>query len=57
LEDLLINTCLKRRIRERAIRDYQMGEQQNPPQPFNVAPTYLQGKLTFNLDDYGKKAA
>ena len=21
-----------------------------------IAPTYLQSKLTFNLDDYGKKA-
>ena len=37
LEDLLISPYLKRRIRRRAIRDYQMGEHQNPPYPFNVA--------------------
>jgi hypothetical protein len=42
LENLLGNPCMKRRIRMRAIRDYQMGEQQNPPHPFNVAPTKSQ---------------
>ena len=36
LENLLVSTCIKRRIRSRAIRDYQMGEHQNPPHPFNV---------------------
>jgi hypothetical protein len=42
LENLLGSPCNKRRIRRRAIGDYQMGEHQNPPHPFNVAPTYLQ---------------
>jgi hypothetical protein len=42
LENLLGSPCIKRRIRRRAIGDYQMGEHQNPPHPFNVAPTYLQ---------------
>jgi hypothetical protein len=32
-------------------------ERQKPPCTFNVAPTNLQCKLTFNLDDYGKKAS
>jgi len=31
LENLLVSTCIKRSIRRRAIRDYQMGEHQNPP--------------------------
>ena len=42
MEDLLRTPYLKRRIRRRAIRDYQTGEYQNSPYPFNVAPTYLQ---------------
>jgi hypothetical protein len=42
LENLLGSPCIKRRIRRRVIRDYQMGEHQNPPHPFNVPPTYLQ---------------
>jgi hypothetical protein len=41
LENLLGGPCIKRRIRRRAIRDYQMGEHKNPPYPFNVAPTIL----------------
>jgi len=41
LENLLGGPCIKRRIRRRAIRDYQMREHQNPPHPFNVAPTNL----------------
>jgi hypothetical protein len=57
LENLLGGPCIKRRIRRRAIRDYQMGECQNASYSFNVAPTYLQCKLTLNLDDYGKKAS
>ena len=38
LENLLVSPDLKRRIRSRAIRDYQIGEYQNSPYPFNVAP-------------------
>jgi len=39
LENLLASPCLKRRIRERAIRDYLRGEHKNPPSSFNFAPT------------------
>jgi len=39
LENLLGSPYLKRRIRRRAIRDYQIGEYQNSPYPFNIAPT------------------
>jgi len=49
LENLLVSTCIKRSIRRRAIRDYQMGEHQNPPHPFNVAPTTLQNQLVQKL--------
>jgi len=35
LENLLASPCIKRRIRKRAIRDYQIGECQNSPYPFN----------------------
>jgi len=35
LENLLASPCIKRRIRRRAIRDYQIGECQNSPYPFN----------------------
>jgi len=52
LENLFVSTCLKRRIRGRAIRDYQMGEHQNPPHPFNVAPTIIQQRILFIVDDY-----
>jgi hypothetical protein len=41
LENLLGSPCIKRRIRRRAIRDYQMGEHKNPPYSFYVAPTNL----------------
>jgi hypothetical protein len=37
LENLLGSPCIKRRIRGRAIRDYQMGEHKNPSHPFNVS--------------------
>jgi hypothetical protein len=36
LQNILVSPYLKRRIRERAIRDYLRGEHQNPPYPFNV---------------------
>jgi hypothetical protein len=42
LENLLGSPCIKRRIRRRAIRDYQTGEHKNSPHPFNVPPTSLQ---------------
>jgi hypothetical protein len=35
LKNLLVTPYLKRRIRRRAIRDYQTGEYQNSPYPFN----------------------
>jgi hypothetical protein len=33
--NLLVSPYLKRIIRRRAIRDYQIGERQNSPYPFN----------------------
>jgi len=38
LENLLGSPCIKRRIRTRAIRDYQAVEHKNSPHPFNVPP-------------------
>ena len=35
LKNLLVSTCITRRIRRRAIRDYEIGECQNSPYPFN----------------------
>jgi len=57
LENLLVSTCIKRRIRRRAIRDYQMGEHQNPPHPFNVAPTKSEDYATLKVGDYELKPA
>jgi hypothetical protein len=57
LENLLGSPCIKRRIRRRAIRDYQIGEHQNPPHPFNVAPTSLQSKIILKVNDYRLKCA
>jgi len=52
LENLLGSPYLKRRIRRRAIRDYQIGEYQNSPYPFNIVPTSLQSETTLRVDDY-----
>jgi len=38
LENLLGSPCIKRRIRRRAIMDYQTVEHKNSPHPFNVPP-------------------
>ena len=35
LKNLLVSTCITRRIRRRAIRDYQIGECQNSACQFN----------------------
>jgi hypothetical protein len=40
LENLLGSSCIKRRIRRIAIRDYQMGEYQKPSYPFNDVTYY-----------------
>jgi hypothetical protein len=37
------------------MRDYRGGEHQNSPYSFNVAPTYLQDRLTLGIEDYGLK--
>jgi hypothetical protein len=55
LENLLVNHCLKRRIKRRPIRGYRIGEYQNHPAPFNVAPTYLQWRVNSGVDDYRRK--
>jgi hypothetical protein len=52
LGNLLVSPFLKRRIRERPIRDYQMGEYQNSPYSFNVAPTNVQLKIDTKVADY-----
>jgi hypothetical protein len=48
LENLLGSPCIKRRIRRRAIWDYQMGEHKNPSHPFNVAQV-ITGNLVQEL--------
>ena len=53
LKNLLGSPCIKRRIGRRAIKDCQMGEQQNPPYPFNVAPTSRDSGTNPEVDDYG----
>jgi hypothetical protein len=52
LENLLISPCLKRRIRRRVIRDYRVGEHQNHPYPFNVAPTESEGYSLPEVIDF-----
>jgi hypothetical protein len=52
LEQLLVNSCLKRRIRGRAKKDYWGGEHQNPPFPFNIAPTTIQPRSYLRTEDY-----
>jgi len=52
LKNLLVSTCFTRRIRRRAIRDYQTGEYQNSPHPFNVPPTSLHPEIIPGAEDY-----
>jgi hypothetical protein len=52
LENLFVSTCIKRRIRRRAIRDYRRGEHKNPPYSFNVAPTTVQLGYLPIVEDY-----
>ena len=56
LENLPVSISIKRRIRRRAIKDYQMGEHQNPPHPFNVSPTNRCSTMTSWAADYGLKS-
>jgi len=55
LENLFISPSLKRRIGERAMRDYRRGEHQNPPCSLNVSTT-LRSKLSCEIEDYEQKA-
>jgi hypothetical protein len=55
LENLLGSSCIKRRIRRRAIRDYQIGEYQNSPHSFNVAPTSPYLNMLIGVHDYQRK--
>ncbi|MCJ7785487.1 MAG: hypothetical protein MUP41_16270, partial [Desulfobacterales bacterium] len=55
--DLLVSSCFKGRIRRRTIRDYQTGERQNSPHPFNVAPTSPQISSLRQIADYHLKAS
>jgi hypothetical protein len=47
LENLLVSYCPERRIKRRAVRDYQRGERQKPPYPFNVAPAKVVDGLSI----------
>jgi hypothetical protein len=57
LENLLVNHCLKRRIKRRPIRGYWIGEYQNPPYPFKVSPTNVHTKIVLEVNDFGTKAS
>jgi hypothetical protein len=52
LENLLGSPCIKRRIRRRAIRDYQAVEHKNCPHPFNIPPTSPQSVPLPGVEDY-----
>ncbi len=49
MKNLLVSTCITRKIRRRAIRDYQIGECQNSAYPFNDC-TYKSSDLTIHAD-------
>jgi len=48
LENLIVSTCLKRRIRGKAIKDYRIAEHKNLPSIFKVAPMNLQLWMVLN---------
>ena len=50
MRNLLVSTCITRRIRKRAIRDYQIGEWKNSPYPFNDC-TYKAPRFANIKDD------
>jgi len=55
--NMIVDTRLKIGIREENIQ-VDLGKQLNGTRlPLAMSPTYLQCKLTFNPDDYGKKAS
>ena len=53
LENLLGSPCIKRRIRGRAIRNYQIGEYQNSPYSFNIAATNIHFNIGRVVEGYG----
>ena len=52
LENLLVSTCIKRRIRGMAKKDYRRDEHKNSSSSFNFAPTTLQSKTIPKGKDY-----
>jgi hypothetical protein len=52
LENSLGSPCLKERIREKVIRDYQAGEHKKTLYLFNVAPTKAQNPIAMRFDHY-----
>jgi hypothetical protein len=52
LENLPGSPCIKRRIRERAIKDYRRGEHKKPPHSFNIAPTKSEEQSSLEDDDF-----
>jgi hypothetical protein len=57
LENLLVSTCIKRRIRGMAKKDYRRDEHKNSSSSFNFAPTTVWWWAFIRTEDYGQKAA
>jgi hypothetical protein len=55
LENLLITSCLIRRIRERAMRVYRIGEHHNFPCSLTLTPTSCYREPYSRIEDYGLK--
>jgi hypothetical protein len=56
LKNFLVSTCITRRIRRRAIRDYQMVSAKILPTNSTIAPT-AQSKVFTSVNDYSWKCA
>jgi hypothetical protein len=55
LKNLLVSTCIKRRTKEEAVRNYLKSERQKSLHPFNVAPTSHYWGPYSRIEDYGLK--
>ena len=53
LENLLVSTCIKRRIRGMAKKDYRRDEHKNSSSSFNFAPTKSEDDAISEVDNYG----
>jgi hypothetical protein len=52
LKNFLVSTCITRRIRRRAIRDYQMVSAKILPTNSTIAPTNVRHMLILKGKDY-----